>query len=281
MFVWDEDAQDWVEDPPYAPGESTIESPTFWDQVTSDIGSIGWDDIRKLLQGSSVFGPAGAVVAAGGIGSLLNKLFGGSSPSGPLGYRGGIPQYTASFTQTPAAQQRPSTTAVVPATSTTPQQTVTTPYRPGQGGITYFNPIQYTYTGRDLAAPAAAVVPAPAPPPAPAPTVPESTGVAQGGFMNQGIAMLAGGGNGSRYLRGPGDGVSDSIPAQFEQSGRPARLADGEFVFDARTVSEIGNGSSEAGARKLYEFLDRVHAARRNAERGEPSGADKLLKRLA
>lgn len=101
----------------------------------------------------------------------------------------------------------------------------------------------------------------------------EIRGYAHGGSMPGGIAMLAGG----RYLRGPGDGVSDSIPAKFEQSGQPARLADGEFVIDARTVSEIGNGSSEAGARKLYAMMDRVHSARKKAQRGKPSGADKFL----
>ena len=81
---------------------------------------------------------------------------------------------------------------------------------------------------------------------------------------------------GGRLLRGPGDGVSDSIPAQFT-NGRPARLADGEFVLDARTVSEIGNGSTEAGARKLYAMLDRIHKARKRAGRGQPSNADKYL----
>ena len=101
----------------------------------------------------------------------------------------------------------------------------------------------------------------------------EIRGYAHGGSMPGGIAMLAGG----RYLRGPGDGVSDSIPARFERSGQPARLADGEFVIDARTVSEIGNGSSEAGARKLYAMMDRVHRARKKAKRGKPSGADKFL----
>ena len=82
---------------------------------------------------------------------------------------------------------------------------------------------------------------------------------------------------GGRFLRGPGDGVSDSIEARFTRSGEPARLADGEFVIDARTVSELGNGSSEAGARKLYAMMDRVHKMRKKAKRGEPSGADKHL----
>jgi hypothetical protein len=84
---------------------------------------------------------------------------------------------------------------------------------------------------------------------------------------------------GGRYLKGAGDGTSDSIPATIGQN-QPARLADGEFVVDARTVSEIGNGSSDAGARKLYAMMDNVHNARQNAERGKPSGADQYLKGL-
>ena len=79
---------------------------------------------------------------------------------------------------------------------------------------------------------------------------------------------MAGGGynlgsysDGGRLLRGPGDGVSDSIPASIGNR-QPARLADGEFVVPARIVSEIGNGSTEAGARKLYAMMDRVQKAR-------------------
>jgi len=68
--------------------------------------------------------------------------------------------------------------------------------------------------------------------------------------------------DGGRLLRGPGDGVSDSIPATIGGK-RPARLADGEFVVPARIVSELGNGSTEAGARKLYAMMDRIQKARR------------------
>jgi hypothetical protein len=69
--------------------------------------------------------------------------------------------------------------------------------------------------------------------------------------------------DGGRLLKGPGDGVSDSIPATIGK-GRPARLADGEFVIPARIVSEIGNGSTDAGARKLYAMMDRIQASRGN-----------------
>jgi hypothetical protein len=68
--------------------------------------------------------------------------------------------------------------------------------------------------------------------------------------------------DGGRLLKGPGDGVSDSIPATIGK-GQPARLADGEFVIPARIVSEIGNGSTDAGARKLYAMMDRIQKGRR------------------
>jgi hypothetical protein len=100
---------------------------------------------------------------------------------------------------------------------------------------------------------------------------------AAGGQMLGGIAMLSQG----RYLKGNGDGVSDSIPARFAGSGQEARLADGEFVIPARVVSEIGNGSSDAGARKLYAMLDRVEARAKKSKRGKPSGADRELNKLA
>jgi hypothetical protein len=73
---------------------------------------------------------------------------------------------------------------------------------------------------------------------------------------------LGGYSDGGRLLRGPGDGVSDSIPAVIGKK-QPARLADGEFVVPARIVSELGNGSTEAGARKLYAMMDRIQSARK------------------
>lgn len=63
------------------------------------------------------------------------------------------------------------------------------------------------------------------------------------------------------YLDGPGDGMSDSIPATIEGK-QPARLADGEFVIPADVVSHLGNGSTKAGAQKLYQMMDKVRTAR-------------------
>jgi len=86
--------------------------------------------------------------------------------------------------------------------------------------------------------------------------------MATGGISDAGY-NLGGYSDGGRLLRGPGDGVSDSIPAVIGKK-QPARLADGEFVVPARIVSELGNGSTEAGARKLYAMMDRVQASRKN-----------------
>ena len=167
------------------------------------------------------------------------------------GYEGGIPSLVATRQQVPLGD--------------------TTNYRPGQGGRTYFTPTQYVapsaagaaLTGqrqeaKDIAAQQVPVA------------------KAAGG----GISTLGGYSDGGRMLRGPGDGVSDSIPATIGGK-QPARLADGEFVIPARIVSEIGNGSSEAGARKLYAMMDRIQKARKKSIKNVAANtkADKYLPR--
>ena len=76
---------------------------------------------------------------------------------------------------------------------------------------------------------------------------------------------LGGYSDGGRLLKGPGDGVSDGIPATIGGK-QPARLADGEFVIPARIVSELGNGSTDAGAKRLYKMMDRIKHARSKAK---------------
>jgi hypothetical protein len=66
---------------------------------------------------------------------------------------------------------------------------------------------------------------------------------------------------GGRMLKGPGDGMSDNLPATIAGK-RPARLADGEFVIPADVVSHLGNGSSDAGAKQLYAMMAKVRKAR-------------------
>ena len=76
-----------------------------------------------------------------------------------------------------------------------------------------------------------------------------------------GIADLGSYSDGGRMLKGPGDGMSDSIPANIAGK-RPARLADGEFVIPADVVSHLGNGSTDAGAKQLYAMMAKVRKAR-------------------
>ena len=114
--------------------------------------------------------------------------------------------------------------------------------RPGGGGVA-----EGSYAGYDVGN---------------APSGDNAKGGYIGHYAQGGLGSLGGYSDGGRLLRGPGDGVSDSIPASIGNR-QPARLADGEFVVPARIVSELGNGSTEAGARALYKMMARIQANRR------------------
>jgi len=108
------------------------------------------------------------------------------------------------------------------------------------------------------------------------------TGIARLGQMK---AMAEGGlgsySDGGRMLKGPGDGMSDDIPAMIGRK-QPARLADGEFVVPADVVSHLGNGSTDAGARKLYSMMDKVRTARTGKKKQAPAvKGDKYLPKFA
>jgi hypothetical protein len=261
--------------------------------------------IGNLFKGTSSAGGAGQLAAIAGLGALLNSALGGTG-SVYRGYTGGIPSLTATRAMYGTPQQQIGTFgATAPKGSAQPNVTpdqfktylqsgatdaqiasemnkygitpeqisgitgidpskvtqrynaamgpnaVLGSYRPGQGGITYFSPMRYTPTA---AAPAATTD-----------TTTASTTNAAGGGMMHGIGSLGTYSDGGHLLKGPGDGVSDSIPATIG-GHQPARLADGEFVIPARIVSEIGNGSTDAGARKLYAMMDRIKKARSKAK---------------
>ena len=216
---------------------------------SSDLGSssntggfFSGSDLAKLFAGSPLLQTLGAA----GLGKLADKIF--DVQKGPGGYSGGIPTLTASRQQLP-----------IPSTMTNAAgQTVAR--RPGSGGVTYFTPMQYLKAGQVPAA-AEPVVP----PPSAIETIPQANPTIQDTYASGGITTLGGYSDGGRLLKGPGDGVSDSIPAMIGKR-QPARLADGEFVIPARIVSELGNGSTEAGARKLYAMMDRIKKARSKAK---------------
>jgi hypothetical protein len=107
-----------------------------------------------------------------------------------------------------------------------------------------------------------------------------------GGGIAQSNTYAAGGNlggysDGGRMLKGPGDGMSDDIPASIGHK-QPARLADSEFVIPADVVSHLGNGSSDAGAKKLYQMMDKVRMARTGTKKqGKQIKADKYMPKFA
>ncbi len=204
-------------------------------------------DLARLFKDSPLLKTLGAV----GIGKLADKLF--DVQKGPGGYKGGIPDLVSSRQMLPIPKTMQNAAG----------QTVAR--RPGSGGVSYFTPNQYVTPAQAAAAKAEQ--------PMMQPMVQKLADAqsAQGNptivpeYARGGIANLGGYSDGGRLLRGPGDGVSDSIPARIGKN-QPARLADGEFVIPARIVSELGNGSTEAGARKLYAMMDRIKKARSKAK---------------
>jgi len=86
------------------------------------------------------------------------------------------------------------------------------------------------------------------------------------------IAMAKG-----RYLQGETDGMADELPAQIGKD-QPAALSHGEFVIPADVVSHMGNGNSDAGAKKLYQMMDKIRMARTgNKKQGKKINPDKFM----
>jgi hypothetical protein len=94
----------------------------------------------------------------------------------------------------------------------------------------------------------------------------KSQNLAGGGLA--GLNTFKAGGS-PRFLKGGGDGMSDDIPAMIGKQQKAA-LSDGEFVVPADVVSHLGNGSSRAGAKKLYSMMDNIRQARTGKTRQAP-----------
>jgi len=102
------------------------------------------------------------------------------------------------------------------------------------------------------------------------------------GFLNHQRKMASGGSlgmysDGGHFLKGPGDGMSDDIPARIG-GHQEARLANEEFVIPADVVSHLGNGSSEAGAKVLYKMMDKIrHARTGTTKQGKQIDPEKFM----
>jgi len=97
---------------------------------------------------------------------------------------------------------------------------------------------------------------------------------AHGGTLpGTGIAAMSHG----RYLQGHTDGMADKINTSIDGI-QPAKLSHGEFVIPADVVSHLGNGNSDAGAKKLYEMMDKIRLARTGTKKqGKEINPDKFM----
>jgi hypothetical protein len=94
------------------------------------------------------------------------------------------------------------------------------------------------------------------------------------GSSNAGMEMLSR--MGGRPVRGPGDGVSDSVKASIGGK-QEARVARDEVIMPPEAVRRIGGGSEKRGTQKLYALMDKAHKARKKAKRGQDTGLRKGL----
>ena len=180
----------------------------------------------------------GAILSGGAaIGSALgldlyDKL--DSSGADKVGYQGTIPTYAATRQQVPVDYS--------------------TGRRPGAGGRRYFTDMRYTAPSGIAGARQASQADATA-----LRQMNEANPLNQPPVQAMNMGGIAGAA--SRYLNSSADGMADTIPSSIDNRD-PAALSGGEFVVAADVVSGLGNGNSNAGAKQLYDMMDRVRKAR-------------------
>ena len=243
--------------------------------LLEDIGSVFTDKDGNISgdKVAALIGGIGSLAASSGMlgnDNILTSIFGGGSPQ-MVGYQGKIPDYTASRTRVPGTYD--------------PDR------RPGSGGQRYFTDVglnadtsgqaaglqaanlanlaQQNRAGRSLPAVRAEAAKAAEM----AANANNTQTLAAGGIAGLNIGgspkmaqMMAQ----PRYLRGPMDGMADTIPASIDGKD-PAALSGGEFVIPADIVSGLGNGNSDAGAKNLYAMMDKVRQARTGMKKQPPA----------
>jgi hypothetical protein len=214
----------------------------------SEIGNAGNSSgIAKFIADAAkalgLKSPAKLAALAGAAGSGLSALLNKGGGQRPTGYMGSIPSYAAVREQVPYEAD--------------------SARRPGSAGRQYFTDVKYVSPTDAATAQAAAKQ--------------EAEGIAG---LQQPVRAAAGGLMGlksGKYLNGATDGMADEVPAKIEDS-QEARLSHGEFVIPADVVSHIGNGNSEAGAKRLYDMMARLRKARTGTPRqGKKINPDKFM----
>ena len=211
--------------------KTALELAAAYDNALTGVGTNVYAPINNAGGSGTDYGSAIAALLGAGLGA--SGLMNSNQPKS--GYQGKIPILSATRQQLPIDYNAPR--------------------RPGSGGRRYFTDMVYApKAGIASVAPAAPVVEAPVAPVNPTPTTPDVVAAAHGGMMGYaegGIAELG------YYLGGKTDGMADKIPAKIDDK-QQAKLSHGEFVVPADIVSALGSGNSSAGAKVLYDMMDRI-----------------------
>ena len=245
-------------------GDESVFDPTYGGTlpITGGVDTGGLSSIIKKLFSDGKGGVD--LLKLGALGGGLAGLLGGNkSSSAPSGYQGSIPKYTATRSMVTAP---------------------TAGRRPGAGGTRYGGDVTFTPRGSSAAAPVGGLASLienttpgnmnSIPTPVRAVDIPEAVRMVD---PSQYAVSYAQGGSTGRYLQGGTDGMADEIPAQIGKD-QPAALSHGEFVIPADVVSHLGNGNSDAGAKKLYSMMDKIREARTGTkEQGKEINPDKFM----
>lgn len=217
----------------YDPSNPSGTGGSLWDSVVSGAAGVLPGALKSLLSDPTK--------AAGIAGALLGGLGGNASWAQPkvekVGYQGGIPSYTAVREAVP--------------------QTYDPTRRPGSRGQEYFTQQQFVSPTDTATAQATASQQATEASARNKAREAEYKAAQTQNYAMGGLASFAKG----TYLNGSTDGMTDEIPATIDGK-QPAKLSHGEFVLPADVVSHLGNGNSEAGAKRLYDMMDRIRKAR-------------------
>ena len=231
---------------PVAPpsSASTSGGSSIWDWIAGTAGDV-FDTVTDVGTGSLATGL--------GLAGLTQFLGGNDVEQRPVGYQGGIPNYTYNREQLP----QPSGDR-----------------RPGSAGRRYFTDGAFTQDGTLQSGAAGLASQQTQPGPGAATQPGDPAPVQEQIFAEGGLASLAGE---QKYLRGSTDGMADKVPATIDDA-EPARLSDGEFVIPADVVSHLGNGNSEAGAKYLEQVLAKIRKERTgNPDQGKQIDPRKML----
>jgi hypothetical protein len=253
---------------------------TFSDQgsgIASLMNSVKGFFQKKDAKGNPIPGEYDWAKIAG-FGTAAAGILGAGKSTGG-GWQGTIPTYTASREQIkyddpnrrPGAQGRQYFTDVnYSGAATAPQaQGILAAYQPAAA------PVDKWSAG--AAKPALAMPwakPTSAPPVNPAATSPMTPEQKLALLQKEQTTVKAATG---RYLQGSTDGMADEINTSIDDK-QPAKLSHGEFVVPADVVSHLGNGNSDAGAKKLYSMMDKVRQARTGTKKqGKQINPDKYM----